>query len=39
MDLRDIGWGDMDCIYVAQDREEWMTLVITIRKLLVSNQI
>jgi hypothetical protein len=35
MDLRDIGWGGTDWIYVAQDREQWMGLVNTVRNLLV----
>jgi hypothetical protein len=27
MDLRDIGWGGMDWIYLAQDRYQWRALV------------
>jgi hypothetical protein len=23
MDLGEIGWGDMDCIGLAQDRDKW----------------
>jgi hypothetical protein len=26
MDLREIGWGGMDWIYLAQDRDQWRTL-------------
>jgi hypothetical protein len=26
MDLREIGWGGMDWIYLAQDRDQWMAL-------------
>jgi hypothetical protein len=26
MDLRVIGWGDVDWIDLAQDREQWMVL-------------
>jgi hypothetical protein len=27
MGLRDIGWGGMDCIDLAQDRDQWRALV------------
>jgi hypothetical protein len=27
MDLRGIGWGGIDWIHVAQDRDQWQTLV------------
>jgi hypothetical protein len=27
MDLREIGWDDMDLIYLAQDRDQWRALV------------
>jgi hypothetical protein len=27
MDLRDIGWGGMDWIDLAQDRDQWRALV------------
>jgi hypothetical protein len=30
MDLREIGWDDMDWIDMAQDREQWRALVNTI---------
>jgi hypothetical protein len=30
MDLREIGWGVMDWIDLAQDRDQWMALVNTI---------
>jgi hypothetical protein len=29
MDLREIGWGGMDWIDLAQDREQWRALVNT----------
>jgi hypothetical protein len=29
-DLREIGWGVMDWIDLAQDRDEWRALVITV---------
>jgi hypothetical protein len=35
MDLREIGWGDMDWIDLAQDREHWRALVITVMNLRV----
>jgi hypothetical protein len=27
MDLGEIGWGDVDCIHLAQDRDQWQALV------------
>jgi hypothetical protein len=33
MDLRDIGWGGMDWIRLAQDRDQWWGLVNTIMNL------
>jgi hypothetical protein len=27
MDLREIGWNDMDWMYLAQDRDRWRALV------------
>jgi hypothetical protein len=36
MDLRVLGWGDMDKIDLAQDREQWRALVITVRNLRVA---
>jgi hypothetical protein len=35
MDLVEIGWGGMDWIGVAQDRDQWRTLVNTVMKLRV----
>jgi hypothetical protein len=35
MDLREIGWGGMDGIDLAQDRDQWRTLVNTVRNLRV----
>jgi hypothetical protein len=34
-DLREIGWGGMDRIDLAQDRDQWRTLVNTIMNLRV----
>jgi hypothetical protein len=33
MDLRDIGWGGMDWIDLAQDRDRWRALVNTVMNL------
>jgi hypothetical protein len=30
MDLREMRWGDMDWIDLAQDRDEWISLVNTV---------
>jgi hypothetical protein len=30
---REIGWGGMDWIDLAQDRDQWMTLVNTVKNL------
>jgi hypothetical protein len=35
MDLREIGWGDMDWIDLAQDRDQWKALVNTVMNLRV----
>jgi hypothetical protein len=35
MDLRVIGFGDMDWIYLAKDRDQWKVLVNTIMNLRV----
>jgi hypothetical protein len=35
MDLRRIGWGGMDWIDLAQDRDQWRVLVKTIMNLRV----
>jgi hypothetical protein len=33
MDLREIGWGGMDWINLAQDRDQWRGLVNTVMNL------
>jgi hypothetical protein len=33
MDLREIGWGGMDWIDLAQDRDQWRDLVNTVMNL------
>jgi hypothetical protein len=33
MGLREIGWADMDWIYLAQDRDQWRALVTTVMNL------
>jgi hypothetical protein len=35
MDLREIGWGAMDWIDLAEDRDQWRALVNTVMKLQV----
>jgi hypothetical protein len=35
MDLREIGWYDMDWIDLAKDREQWRALVNTVMNLRV----
>jgi hypothetical protein len=35
MDLREIGWGGMDWIDPAQDRDQWKALVNTVMNLRV----
>jgi hypothetical protein len=35
MDLREIGWGGMDWIDLAQDRDQWRALVYTVMNLRV----
>jgi hypothetical protein len=35
MDLREIGWGDMDWNNLAQDRDQWRALVDTVMNLRV----
>jgi hypothetical protein len=36
IDLREIGWGEMDWIHLAQDRDQWMAVVNTVMNFLVS---
>jgi hypothetical protein len=35
MNLRDLGWGGMDWIDVAQDKDQWRALVKTVTNLRV----
>jgi hypothetical protein len=35
MDLREIGWGDMDWIDLAEGRDQWRALVNTVLNLRV----
>jgi hypothetical protein len=35
MDLREIGWDDVDWVDLAQDRDQWMALVNTVMNLRV----
>jgi hypothetical protein len=36
MDLRKIGWGGMDWIYLSQDRDQWKALVNAVMNLPVA---
>jgi hypothetical protein len=35
LDFRGIGWDGMDCIDLAEDRDQWRALVSTVMDLLV----
>jgi hypothetical protein len=35
MDIKEIGWGSMDCIDLAQDRDQWRALLNTVMNLRV----
>jgi hypothetical protein len=35
MDLREIGWGSVEWIQLAQDRDRWRAVVNTVMKLQV----
>jgi hypothetical protein len=35
MDIKKIGWGKMDWIHLAQDRDQWMALVNMVKNLRV----
>jgi hypothetical protein len=35
MDLREIGWGDMNLINLAEDRDQWRVLVNMVMDLRV----
>jgi hypothetical protein len=35
LDLGEIGWGDMDWIGVAQDRDQWSALVNAVKNLRI----
>jgi hypothetical protein len=34
-DLKEIGWSGMDCIELAQDRDQWRALLNTVMNLRV----
>jgi hypothetical protein len=35
MDLLELGWGDVDWIGLAQDRDRWRAVVNAVKKLLI----
>jgi hypothetical protein len=35
-DLGEVGWGDVDCIGLAQDRDKWRALVNLVMNLRIS---
>jgi hypothetical protein len=35
LDIKDVGWSAVDCIDVAQDRDEWRALVNTVMNLQI----
>jgi hypothetical protein len=35
IDLREVGWEDVDWIHLAEDRDKWLALVNTIMNLRV----
>jgi hypothetical protein len=39
MNIREIGWGGLDCINLAQDRDQWRALVNTAMKLGVPSNV
>jgi hypothetical protein len=39
MELRDIGWGDIGRIHLAQDRSHWRALVNTVMNFLVPQNV
>jgi len=36
VDLQEVGWGGMDWIDMAQDRERWRTVVNAVMNLMIS---
>jgi hypothetical protein len=35
MDLREVGWEDMDWMYLAQDKDQWRDLINRVTKIRV----
>jgi len=36
MDLRETGWGDVDWMHLAQDRDQWQAPANTVMKLWIT---
>jgi hypothetical protein len=39
MDLRELGWGGVDWIHLAQDRDQWRALVNIVKNLWVPKNV
>jgi hypothetical protein len=35
MDVREIGWGDMNWIHLPQDSDQWRTVVTTVMNIRI----
>jgi hypothetical protein len=39
MDFREVGWGDVDWVDLAKDRDQWRALVNTVMNLRVPQKL